>query len=289
MELQLAVQSFLLDRKAARLKETTIQWYRFMLLRFADGIELTQIEEVEPLHIRQYLSDLQDGESWNDASQHGMARALRAFFNWAADDELIPTSPMKKVCMPKRDRRILPSFTPEEVRRLLSICRCQRDKAMVLFLLDTGLRATENLELLMGDVDMEQRTVFVRLGKGGKDRFVYFGKRCEQELWRYFKELGRIPREDERLWLSHHGKPLKIWGQRMIFRRLAERSGIAHCSAHTFLRTFALWALRSNMDLYTLQRLMGHADLATLQQYLNLDQSDLIQAHKNHGPVDNHL
>jgi integrase/recombinase XerD len=227
MQLQIAVKSFLLDRRASRLKPTTVQWYDFMLSRFMDGIDLDDLDGIQPFHVRQYLFALQEDESWKDTSQHGMARALRAFFNWAVDEELIPNSPMTKVKMPKQDKRILPSFTESEVRTLLAACRIQRDKSMVLFLLDTGLRATENLGLRMGNVDLKHNAVFVSLGKGGKDRYVYFGSRTETAIWAYFRELGRVPGETETLWQTCYGKPLTIWGQRMIFRRLAERTGIA--------------------------------------------------------------
>lgn len=248
MQLQLSVQSFLLDRRAARLKPTTVEWYEFMLSRFVDGIDPDDLDEIQSFHIRQYLFSLQEDTAWKDTSLHGMARALRAFFNWAVEETLIPTSPMAKVKMPKQDKRILPSFSEEEVRRLLAACRTQRDKSMVLFLLDTGVRASENLGLFMKHVDLKQRTVFVALGKGGKDRYVYFGTRTEAAIWAYFRELGRIPAENEPLWQTSAGTPLTMWGQRMIFRRLAARTGIAHCTAHTFRRTFALWALRSDMN-----------------------------------------
>ena len=85
------------------------------------------------------------------------------------------------------------------------------------------------------------------------------------------------------------GERLTQNGLLQILHRLGERAGVEHCHPHTFRRTFAKLSLKAGMDVYTLAELMGHADLTLLQQYLALDEDDLLAAHRAHSPVDTFL
>ncbi len=199
---------------------------------------------------------------------------------------------MRRVKMPRLDNRILPAFTEADVKALLDACLSGRDKAIVLFLLDTGLRASEFVALNLGDVDMASGAVMVRQGKGGKDRQVYLGAKTRQTLQRHLRRRrdAEPMGASSPLWASlTTGNRLRRAGLRQVLRRLGERSGVEHCHPHTFRRTFALWSLRAGMDIYSLQRLMGHSDLTMLRRYLALVEQDLQNAHRKHGPVDSNL
>ncbi len=80
---------------------------------------------------------------------------------------------------------------------------------------------------------------------------------------------------------------MTVWGMTQMMARLRDRSGVKSCSCHTFRRTFALSCLRNGMNIYVLARLMGHADISVLRQYLALVEDDLEQAHAKYGVVDN--
>ena len=95
--------------------------------------------------------------------------------------------------MPKVDKRILPAFTEAEVKQLLAACSGSRDKAIVLFLLDTGCRASEFIGLNGGDVDLKDGTARIRQGKGRKDRVVYLGSRTRRAMLRYYLDRGGAP------------------------------------------------------------------------------------------------
>lgn len=199
---------------------------------------------------------------------------------------------MKRVKMPRLDSPIMPAFTEADVKALLDACLNGRDKALVLFMLDTGLRASELLAVNLGDVDVGTGAVMVRLGKGKKARTVYLGGKTRQTLQRYLRRRQDALTMDASspLWVSlTNGGRLKVAGLRQVLRRMGERSGVDHCHPHTFRRTFALWSLRAGMDIYSLQRLMGHSDLTMLRRYLALVESDLQSAHRKHGPVDSTL
>lgn len=289
--LHLAFDAFLLDAEARRLTLQTLRFYRQQLepfLAFLLEQGVSKPEGITAPHIRSYLVGLQR-RGLADASQHAAARSIRAFCNFMVKEDLLAASPMRKVQMPRQEKVILPAFEPDDVKRLLAACKINRDVAIVLCLLDTGCRAAEFIGLDVGDVDMKTGTVKVRLGKGRKQRLTFLGARTRKALLKYLIERGS-PRPEEPLWLSHKtGDRITDAGLRLLCRRLGQAAGVAHCHPHTFRRTFALWSLRSGMNIYALQQLMGHSDLQILRRYLALVDEDLKEAHRKYGAVDSML
>lgn len=293
-ELRQAVEAHRLDLLARRLSPATVTKYGVWLGAFVVHLEGQGVgtpQGIQAEHIRAYLAGLAN-RGLSAHTQHTAARCIRAWCNFLAAEEVITESPMRKVKMPKLDNRIMPAFSETDVKALLDACLSGRDKALILFMLDTGLRASEVLAVNLGDVDMGTGAVMVRLGKGGKDRQVYIGAKTRQTLQRYLRRRkdAKTLAASSPLWVSlRGGRRLRRAGLRQVLRRLAERSGVEHCHPHTFRRTFALWSLRAGMDIYSLQRLMGHSDLTMLRRYLALVESDLQNAHRKHGPVDSNL
>ncbi|MBI1294967.1 tyrosine-type recombinase/integrase [bacterium] len=285
-----AFEIFLLDAKSRRLSSRTIEFYQQRLGWFFDWLESADVHHLQSLtrnHIRAYLGSLADREL-SGYTQHAMARAIKTFCFFCVGEEWIEVSPMKGVRMPRVDDAILSAFEPADVQRLLSATRYDRDKAIILCLLDTGCRASEFLGWTGGDVDTKQGTVKVK-GKNRKERIVYMGAKALKALLRYFIERGK-PSPVEPVWISlRGGRGLTYNGLRQMLTRLGDAAGVEKVSPHRFRRTFALWSLRNGMSIYELQRLMGHADIQVLRRYLALVENDLAQAHKRYGPADNML
>ena len=143
----------------------------------------------------------------------------------------------------------------------------------------------EFVALNVADVDKSGRTV-VRHGKGGKSRVVFVGKRTRRALSRYLRLRGECS-PDAPLWADGSGMRLAADRLRGILRQRAEAAGVDAPTPHSFRRAFALTCLRQGMDIYSLQRLMGHADLTVLRRYLDQTQGDLRETHRRAGPVDN--
>ena len=289
VSLKRALDSFFLDAEARQLAPMTLRFYGQQLQPFLAYLQAQGIVNVDELAadpIRSYLVFLQE-RKLKANSVHAAARAVRAFSNFLVMEELIKVSPMRNVRMPRLPREIPPAFRQEDVRRLVGACTTVRDEAIVLFLVDSGCRASEFVALNVGDVDMRSGEVMIRRGKGGKGRVTYIGLRTRQMLLRYFRERPE-PEDDEALWLNlNTGQRLTDSGLRILLRRLGRAANVEHCHPHTFRRTFALWSLRSGMNVYALQRIMGHSDLQILKRYLALVDDDLTQAHRQHGTVDN--
>lgn len=168
----------------------------------------------------------------------------------------------------------------------MAACRSKRDKAVILFLVDTGLRSMEFCALTWGDVDISSGLVRVVRGKGGKARSVVIGVTTRRALLAYRRQIK--PESDDPLFQTIQGRRLGGGGLRSLLVRLRERAGV-HVSPHVLRRTFATMSLRAGMNLLNLQGLMGHATIEMTRRYVQMLDDDLIEAHRVHGPIDNIL
>jgi integrase/recombinase XerD len=294
--LNIFLDAFLLDRAAARCTPKTLTHYRYTVGSFINwllGEGVRDIQSITPHHIRAYLVNLQR-HGLKDTTQHAHARGIKAWLNWLVSEDDLELSPMRKVTMPKLEKRVPAPFTVEDVQELLAACdrktaKGSRDYALVLMLLDTGLRASELLSLRVGDVDMRSGVIVV-MGKGQKQRTVRAGNRARSGIMRMIAARGEISPGDP-LWIAydlerHETGKLSFYGLESVLKRLGRKAGVQPCGPHRFRRTFALWCLRDGMDLHSLRMLMGHSSLAVLQRYLALATEDVERAHAAHSPAD---
>lgn len=290
-ETELALEAFLLDGQARALSPRTIRYYRQQITWFTDYLALQSchhLAQITPHHIRGYLLYLQTERNWRSASVHAAARALRAFLNFCSAEGMLSHNPMVRVKMPKTTERLLPAYSDQEIRRLHGQIKTQRDRALLLCLLDSGCRAGEFLAWDIGDVNVAVGTVRIRQAKSRRERTVYLGVRARRELMKLYatQSLGA----DEPVWRTlDTGARLQYDGLKTLLHKLGRAAQVHPCNPHRFRRTFALIALRNGMNIYALQRIMGHADLSVLRRYLALLDDDLREAHQKFGAVDHLL
>lgn len=287
---------FMLDCESRGFALKTLEYYRQRLtgfLRYCDEQQAKTLLELTPTLIRSFLAGLQQRQRQGEISSayvHSFARAIRTFCYFLVREELLDVSPFAKVKMPILEKKVLPALTQAEVQAILRACAYERDKALVLFLLDSGVRAFELCALNVGDVDGEG-AVTVRKGKGAKGRLTYIGARTRKQLLRYFAlERGGKPEAGEPLFVSQRGGGrLTYWGLAELLKRLRKASGVKGCAPHAFRRTMAIYSLRNGMNIYLLARMLGHADITVLRHYLDILQADVQTAAKQSGVVDNLL
>jgi integrase/recombinase XerC len=218
---------------------------------------------------------------------------IRTFFRFLVAEGALSESPMELVKRPKVRRDQIQPFTREQIASLLSASRKtsnpKRDQAILKFLLDTGVRASELCTIRMRDVDLKGRRCTV-MGKGEKRRTVFFGGETAKALWQY---LGsRNTDDDDPLFVADRGigagQALTRYGLLQLIVRWGGIAGIhaTRCSPHTFRHTFAVEFLRSGGSTFSLQQLLGHTSLDMTQKYVSLAQADLQQQHRSHSPVD---
>jgi len=160
----------------------------------------------------------------------------------------------------------------------------KRDKAILLSLLDTGARAHEFLALNIDALNYTTGALIIREGKGGKFRSVFLGKKARRTVRTYLRE--RID-ESPAFWIKKGGERFSYWGLREVIRRYATRVGVRTPTIHSFRRMFALNMPRAGVDIFSLQELMGHADLRVLRKDLAQSTEDIAHAYKIGSPVYN--
>lgn len=239
MSLKRAWDLFTRHLEASGCSPRTLDHYTYVLSSFfaflaqytvADPIDIT------PTHIRHYFLHLRQ-RGVRDVTIHAHARAIKAWLRFLEREEVITATPMTKVAMPAVKKRLKPAFTEGEVKKLLKACRSRRDKAIILCLLDSGLRLAEFTALRVEDV--EAGGMIKVQGKGGKHRYVRLGKKARLATNRYLLEQRIL---SGAVWCGLRG-PLTASGIAQILRRVGKQAGVKNVHPHRFRRTFATWAL----------------------------------------------
>lgn len=285
-----ACKLFQLDQQARRLTTRTQEFYEWKLAKFVDWCKkngVTHIDKLTATHIKTFLV-YEAGRGMADYTIRGSAMAIRAFCRFCVRDELLSKSPFTGVIMPREPDRILPAFNKADIPKLLKAAKNYRDKAIVLVLLDTGLRAAELLSLNGGDVNLEAGEIVVRKGKGNKGRIVYIGARARKALTMYYMRRG-TPKPDGPVIRNENNGKTRLTSSRLFkaCKTLGERAGITPCTPHRFRRTFAIEMARAGVNIHMIAKLMGHKGISVLKRYLDINQKDLEEAHKRASPADN--
>ncbi|WP_322793342.1 tyrosine-type recombinase/integrase [Bellilinea sp.] len=275
-----AFDEFLLSRQAMRCSPRTIRTYRSILGRFIQWLKKEGVQSViqlSPRHVRKFMSQT-SGSQW---TLNGYGRAIRTFLNFLVQEELVDHKISIKVPPPPKQR--LPFLNSSQIKQLLEFCDPQ-EKAIILLIVDSGLRRQEVCNLKIGNVQIESGMIRVVQGKGNKDRIVFIGRSTINALLDYLPDFNCRERESP-LFKSSNGKPFNEDTMRRMFQRLSKRSGIK-VTPHMLRRSFATLSLKLGMDLVSLQMLMGHASIETTRKYIQLLDDDLQNAHRKAGPVD---
>lgn len=287
------IEAFLVDRKAQNMSKGTLQYYQKKLRHFSnfcEGQAVKNISQITPTLLREYILDF-ESKGHNAGGCHQAYRTVKTFLRWWENEVEPPNwkNPIKRVRAPKLAIEPLEPVSLDAVKAMLDVCprdtlTGQRDRAIMDFLLDTGVRANELVSLTAEDVNLITGEVLIRQGKGRKPRTVYLGSKTRKAL-RAYLSLRQDSCKD--LWITDEGEPITYWGLKMIMRRRAEQAKVQTPQLHAFRRWFALTCLRAGVDVYSLQELMGHADLQVLRRYLKQTNQDVREAHHRASPVDN--
>jgi len=287
----------------------TISWYSANLKSFRNYVKSRHlpdfIETVDIKLLREYVLYLLkrnrfDGHPYTPARKellsaatvHGHVRTLRAFFSWLATEELIQNSPATDLKPPKVVRKVISTLSDEEIRCILNTLSATnpgdaRNQTIFMLLLDTGLRIGELVNLKMGDAHIDEGFLKV-MGKGKKERLVPIGSNAQRALQRYLFRHRLKPAHSgiENVFLSVHGTPLTENSIKLMFARLAKRSGVHRIHAHLCRHTFATRYLINGGDVFTLQQILGHSTLEMVGHYVNLSSSHIAVQHQKYSPLD---
>jgi len=289
-----------------QLSEETQIWYMARLKRFAEWCERHSIslEEIRPTTVATYLNDLakipsqETGKLLSTYTVHGHARTIRTFLFWCAAESqnYVQRNVPDNIVMPHLKQKIIETFTPLQIKALFAAAESEmtpamvtRGKAILALLLDTGIRASELVDIQLADVHMTPREGWVKVtGKGDKEREVGLGHKARQYLATWLR-YRKAPEDELHVFLSHKKTPLTLNGLDQLLYRLAKRAKVSgvRVSAHTFRHTFACNFLLQGGDVYALSRLMGHTSVQVTEVYLRAIKTD--QARKTSKSVFDNL
>ena len=301
------VAGFLVYARAEGLSPCTIADYSTGLRHFARWLGDRDPLALSTAELRGFFATLRDvpngrGGTLSPKTVRNAWAALRSFYRWLADETSTP-NPMLAVQMPKAVPPVIEPLSRAQIAALLKACdqtraavthgrdafamsrdTAKRDRAIVLVLLDSGLRASELCALTVADVDVTTGYVLVKRGKGGKGRITYIGKQTRRALWRYLSSRKTTPAEP--LFVARTGHPLDRDRLGALLANLGDRAGVPDVHPHRLRHTFATEFLRNGGNLLALQRLLGHSSLEMVRRYATIAESDLQRAHEAGSPAD---
>lgn len=282
---------FLIDAKSRGLSHNTIRSYSCEInffTRWLNSQGVVMMNELTADIIRKYLLFLQ--QSRNPGGQHSAFRVIRALCYWwekETDDEY--RSPIRKIKPPKVTNQPINGITLQQINLLLGSCQGinqDRDKAIILFLADTGVRSQELCDCNISDIDINSGSVIIRNGKGGKYRITFFGPKTRKALRKYIRSRNN-PEPNHPLFTTQENTRFTYSGLRQVIRRLSIRAELSGIGLHDFRRFFAITMLRNGADLISISRLMGHSSLSVLQRYLAQIDDDLQRVYLVANPLEN--
>ena len=293
------VADYLEALRAAGRSPRTVEWYRAFLAEFgafvARDAAPARLADLAPPNARRWLVTLQArSRRPAPASLAGRIRTLKAFGSWVTAEYDLGKHPLAGLQVPKVPDQLVRSLRESDVRRLLAALEVhsqqpERDRAVLLLLLDTGLRIGEAAGLHMRDVDLEAGRCRV-MGKGARERVVPLGRTARRALRRYLLAAGHHARGEAPLFAQRGGEPLAVVGLQHLIRRVVAGAGAlsVHCTPHILRHTFARNFLTNGGDVFSLQRILGHspASLEITRRYVRLLDDDLREAHRRASPVD---
>lgn len=248
--------------------------------------QVKDIEDIDTFSIFSYLSYLSRKGIGKRSIQRHLS-TLRSFFKYFLREEKIKSNPASAVPMPKFVRPLPKVLQKEEIIKILEEKEeegwlSKRNKAIFELLYATGIRVSELCSLTFDDLDLSSRMIRVK-GKGGKERVVPFGKKAQEALREYLKE---VPFEGiDYIFLNKNGTKLTSRSvHRIVVKYAIKILGSKEVSPHTFRHSFATHLLEQGADLRFIQELLGHSSLSTTQIYTHIDVQKLIEVYKKAHP-----
>ena len=308
MKMSKSLLGWKLHMQSGNYLSVTISNYLSAINKVIEYLNDPNAEDVMTWDLEGYLISLRE-KNVSESTRQYYWKVIKSYFAWASKRKALGienvTADLEMPSVPEPE--VMP-YTEREIKALLNACKMteeaqtterstwkykrptfERDRLMILFLLDTGVRVSEMCRIQYKDIDLENQAVHIRAfetGKKSRDRIVYVGHQTMQYLWKMVAEndsLGNYLFSNSNEYMN---KPLSRNAVDHLLMRLGAKAGIPNCGAHRFRHTFAIQYLRNGGDIYTLKRLIGHSSLKMVQRYLQLSETDSKTAHRKASPVD---
>lgn len=304
MNLSNVLQGYWLSRRRD-LSINTQRDYSLTFRRLQEYLGDPEFSEIDGKSLNLFLDHLVDEYELGKKTILNAWIALSALWTWAAVELKAPHVVREFVNRPKPQDVVIKAYTKDDVQRILDACEwfdawspalndtvrtgtqnANRDKAIIMLMVDGGLRVSEVCQLTIGDYEPKRGQVMIRHGKGDKKRVVYLGDTSRKAIWRYLAER-KNPQKGDPLFVTREGTHLWRNNVRRAVVLAAERSGVEGATCHRFRHTFAINFLRNGGNLFALQEMLGHASLEMVRRYAKIAELDLETAQRRASVADN--
>ena len=276
-ELLRLVKLFLSAKRVEGCSDKTVNYYDSTLRNVLSKIG-KDVKSVTTDDIRIYLDEYQSVNGVSKVTIDNIRRILSSFFSWLEDEDYIGKSPVRRIHKVKTCKTVKETYSDESLELLRDKSGCPRDLAIIDLLASTGMRVGELVKLNRKDIDFENRECIV-LGKGNKQRKVYFDARTKLHLQNYL-DTRRDDNEALFVSLQRPYDRLLISGVEIRLRELGKKLELNKVHPHKFRRTLATMAIDKGMPIEQVQQLLGHQSIDTTLQYAMVNQNNVKNSHR---------
>lgn len=272
-----ALESFLTAKRIEGCSEKTLAYYQKTIEAMLSNIGKTA-QQITTDDLRQYLTMYQVQRGSSKVTIDNIRRILSSFFSWLEDEDFIVKSPVRRIHKVKTAKVVKDTYTDEALELMRDNCTTERDLALIDLLASSGMRVGELVTLNREDINFNERECVV-IGKGNKERLVYFDARTKIHLQNYLDHrTDGNPALFVTLKAPYHR--LMIGGVETRLRELGKRLNIPKVHPHKFRRTMATTAIDKGMPIEQVQQLLGHQKIDTTMHYAMVKQQNVKLAHR---------
>lgn len=272
--------------------DLTINGYDYEITKFLDYLNDNHLDykKINLDMIRNYLKYL-DSLRYKKNSISKNLSSLRSFYKFLTEEKVILNNPFKNISNPKKDKKLPDFLNYEEINKLFDSADTTtplglRNRCILELLYDTGIRVSELVNLKINDIEFDKKIINI-LGKGKKERIVYYGDYLQEVLGKYINDSRKYllnNKLSEYLILNNNGSKITTKGVEYIIDKMVNEAAIKHkISPHVLRHTFATHMLNGGADIKSIQQLLGHESLSTTGIYTHITNDVLRQEYlKNH-------
>ncbi len=266
----------------------TVLNYEIDLKEFVDFIVSKDLNEIEIKDIRRYLEYLNE-QKYHVSSISRKVSSLKSFFKYLKAEKMIDNNPMALISNPKKEKKLPVFLNYQDLDKLLNTPDLntgvgQRDALILEMLYSTGIRVSELANLKLKDINFGEHKILI-LGKGNKERYVYYGTKCQKLLDKYLSDGRTMYPASAYLFSNKHGNKLNERMIRMIVDECGRKAQLnVHVTPHVLRHTYATHMLNEGADLKSVGDLLGHENLSTTQIYTHVSNERLRKVYLSSHP-----
>jgi site-specific recombinase XerD len=251
-----------------------------------------EIKDMSTNIIRQFLNENKDKRQWTVKTYRNHRQNIKSFFDWCILENITDKNPVLKIQKPKLPKYLPRCITKEESHKILlqsewikwySWLERIRNPTIIATFLMTGIRLQELINLRIEDVDIREEEIFIRQGKGKKDRMIPIHYQLMGKLKMYIAEIEKNGKQSRWFFPTVKlGRQLTDKNIQRICRRISEQTGV-YFTPHMLRHTFGRLSIDADMNLYKVKEIMGHEQILTTQRYLSVSKEAIK---KSFGKID---